>query len=120
MHTVESASTVTTAVGFPRRWGSTCCSTEAKYEFMSRKSQLTCSAVGVAPGMTEEKITRIENKKQTENKSKHNREPWQIIKTLQSNTSIKRKWSRFSWRRIAQTLNYHVTFQGCTHALDMD
>src|SRR5260221_5088749 len=39
MHTVVSASIGTTPTGRPRSRGSTCCSTEAKYELKSTRSE---------------------------------------------------------------------------------
>src|SRR6187455_1310319 len=39
MHTVVSASIGTTPSGLPRSRGSTCCSTEAKYELKSTRSE---------------------------------------------------------------------------------
>src|SRR5262249_32974909 len=44
MHTVVSASMGTTPSGLPRRRGSTCCSTEAKYELKSTRSDRSVTA----------------------------------------------------------------------------
>jgi hypothetical protein len=44
MHTVVSASIGTTPTGRPRRRGSTCCSTDAKYELKSTRSERSVTA----------------------------------------------------------------------------
>src|SRR3954451_13486282 len=48
MHTVVSASIGTTPTGRPRSLGSTCCSTEAKYELKSTRSDRSISAKSAA------------------------------------------------------------------------